>query len=71
MVELNGGVRAGSYRVQCDYQVGPTYGAGLLTVGAGPTEPWRATVPVPTYDLRRVRLVSTSGGPNLEAEIGS
>ena len=42
---------------------------GTLRAGPGATEPWSTSIGVPTYDLRRVRLVNTAGGPNLEAEL--
>ncbi|CAN5613055.1 hypothetical protein BH10ACT1_BH10ACT1_33760 [soil metagenome] len=68
-VRLAGGAPAGTYVVHCDYEAGPAYRAGTLVAGPGATGPWRATVDVPVYDLRRVRLESTTGGPNLEAEL--
>lgn len=68
VVSVDAGAPEGSYRVQCDYESGRPYGAGHLEVGPDGTSEWRAAVSVPTYDLRRVRLISTSGDDNLEAE---
>jgi len=69
VVSADGGAPAGTYRVQCDYQSGRPYTAGNLVIGPDGLDRWSATVDVPTYDLRRVRLVSTDGTANLEAEM--
>ncbi|WP_426570790.1 hypothetical protein [Aquihabitans sp. McL0605] len=69
VVAVDAGAPTGTYRVQCDYESGRPYTAGELEVGAGGVPHWSATVSVPTYDLRRVRLVSTTGSENLEAEL--
>ena len=68
VVSIGGGAPQGTYRVQCDYDSGRPYGAGDLEVGPDGLSRWSATVSVPTYDLRRVRLISTAGDANLEAE---
>jgi hypothetical protein len=68
VVSVDAGAPQGGYRVQCDYESGRPYDAGDLQVGPNGLARWGATVSVPTYDLRRVRLVSTTGGDNLEAE---
>ena len=70
-VSLGARAPVGTYRVQCDYAEGRPYTAGLLRSAAGGASEWSARVTVPTDDLRRVRLISTTGGPNLEAEFGS
>ena len=70
-VSLGAGAPAGTYRVQCDYAEGRPYTAGLLHAAAGGASEWSARVTVPTDDLRRVQLISTTGGPNLEAEFGA
>lgn len=69
VVHLDGGVPAATYRVECDYEAGGPYRAGVVVTEAGRPTEWRATVDVPVYDLRRVRLVSTTGAPNLEATV--
>lgn len=69
VVTLDAGTPVGTYRVECDYESGPPYIAGEIAVGPAGIAHWSTTVSVPTYDLRRVRLVSTTGTPNLEAEI--
>jgi hypothetical protein len=68
VVSVDAGAPEGRYRVQCDYESGRPYGAGQLAVGPDGLASWRADVAVPTYDLRRVRLISTTGDANLEAE---
>jgi hypothetical protein len=69
VVTLDAGTPPGTYRVQCDYDSGPPYVVGEIEVGAAGVAHWSTTVSVPAYDLRRVRLVSTTGTPNLESEI--
>ncbi|MGB3411664.1 MAG: hypothetical protein WBA45_10730 [Microthrixaceae bacterium] len=71
VVSLDSAVPAGSYRVECDYESGHPYTAGVLHSSPDGLDEWRGTITVPTYDLRRVRLVSTTGGPNLEASMAS
>lgn len=71
VVTLDAGTPPGTYRVQCDYDSGPPYAVGEIEVGAAGVAHWSTTVSVPAYDLRRVRLVSTTGTPNLEAEIST
>jgi hypothetical protein len=71
VVSVDPGAPQGTYRVQCDYESGRPYGAGELVVGPNGLPHWSATVSVPTYDLRRVRLISTTGSDNLEAEFPS
>jgi hypothetical protein len=68
VVSVDAGAPEGRYRVQCDYESGRPYGAGQLEVGPNGLATWRADVTVPTYDLRRVRLISTTGDANLESE---
>jgi hypothetical protein len=67
VISLASSSPVGTYRVECDYESGRPYTAGTLSAPDGGVEHWSETVSVPTYDLRRVRLVSTTGGPNLEA----
>ena len=69
VVSVDAGAPTGTYRVQCDYESGRPYDAGVITVGADGVPRWSAKVTVPTYDLRRVRLVNTEGADNLEAQI--
>ncbi len=69
VVSLDPGTPTGTYRVQCDYESGGPYAAGTLVTDADGRAHWAATVTVPTYDLRRVRLVSTGRAPNLEADL--
>ncbi|MGB6057897.1 MAG: hypothetical protein WBF71_06495 [Microthrixaceae bacterium] len=71
IVSLDPAVPVGSYRVECDYESGHPYTAGVLHSSPDGLEEWRGTITVPTYDLLRVRLVSTTGGPNLEASMAS
>ncbi|HWJ62935.1 MAG TPA: hypothetical protein VNS19_13285 [Acidimicrobiales bacterium] len=71
VVSVDAGTPAGTYRVECDYETGRPYRAGELTVGPDGLDEWRATVSVPTYDLRRVRLISADDDANLEAEFPS
>lgn len=71
VVFLDAAVPVGSYRVECDYESGHPYTAGVLHSLPDGLDEWRGTITVPTYDLRRVRLVSTTGGPNLEASMAS
>ena len=68
VVSVDPGSPEGTYRVECDYDTGAPYRAGSVEVTADGVESWRTAVSVPTYDLRRVRLVSTADGDNLEAE---
>ena len=68
VVSVGGGAPQGTYRVECDYGSGRPYGAGQLAVGPDGVTRWSTTIGVSTYDLRRVRLVSTDGTANLEAE---
>jgi len=68
-VALDPSAPRGSYVVTCDYEAGDSFTAGSLTItDAGPAV-WNATVPIALKDLRRVRVVSSRGGPNLEAAI--
>ena len=69
VISVDAGAPVGRYHVRCDYEAGGPYAAGQLEVGPDGVARWSADVTVPTYDLRRVRLVSTTGGPNLEAEM--
>lgn len=71
VVSVDAGAPEGTYRVTCDYDTGPPYPAGQVAVTADGVQGWRASVSVPTYDLRRVRLVSTDEADNLEAEFPS
>ncbi|HWJ98660.1 MAG TPA: hypothetical protein VNQ33_10905, partial [Acidimicrobiales bacterium] len=71
VVSVDAGARQGTYRVECDYESGGPYRAGELEVGPDGVTGWRTTVSVPTYDLSRVRLVSTGNADNLEAEFGA
>ena len=71
VVSVDPGTEPGTYRVECDYETGRPYQAGELEVTAEGVDDWRAMVSVPTYDLRRVRLVSTDDADNLEAEFPS
>jgi hypothetical protein len=68
VVSVDAGGPVGTFRVECDYESGRSYRAGSVEIGADGLDDWRTTVAVPTYDLTRVRLVSTSGNDNLEAE---
>lgn len=69
VISIDRGAPIGRYQVRCDYEAGGPYAAGELEVGPDGVRRWSAAVDVPTYDLRRVRLVSTTGTENLEAEI--
>ena len=71
VISVDAGAPTGTYLVRCDYEEGAPYAAGRIEVGPAGVARWSAEVDVPTYDLHRVRLVSTTGGENLEAEIGS
>ena len=68
IVSVDAGAPGGTYRVECDYESGRSYRAGEVDVSADGVTDWRTTVSVPTYDLTRVRLVSTGDADNLEAE---
>lgn len=71
VVTLASAAPEGTYRVECDYESGRPYTAGELRADGDGPQRWSASVSVPTYDLRRVRLVSTTGGPNLEADMAT
>lgn len=71
VVSVDAGTPQGTYRVECDYESGRPYRAGEVEVGPDGVDGWRTTVSVPTYDLSRVRLVSTTDADNLEAEFPS
>jgi hypothetical protein len=70
-VALDPAAPRGTYTVVCDYEAGDSFTAGSVTVAAPGAAAWSATVPIPLDELRRVRLVNTGGGPNLEAPIQS
>ena len=68
-VHLDRAAPGSSYRVECDYAAGPSYVAGTVATTSGPSSVWSANVSTDLYELRRVRLVSTGAGPNLEATV--